>query len=79
MNSVVLPPGVYMLLQRHHPMGQPMSGHVDSGQALTFKVVDLVAQGDYDWELGRSGFFGPGTTELRKSANDGREARFMVS
>jgi hypothetical protein len=59
-------------------MGQPMGGHADIGQALIFKVVDLVAQGGYNWELGRCGFFGPGTTELRESANEGWEARFMV-
>jgi hypothetical protein len=64
MNSVVLPPGMYLLLQRHHPMGQPKGGHVDTGQAMIFKVVDSVAQGGYDWELGGCGFFGPGTTKL---------------
>jgi hypothetical protein len=78
MNSVVLPPGVYLLLQRHHLMGQPMGGRADTGQALIFNVVDLVAQGGYDWELDRCGFFGPGTTELRESTNKGQEARFMV-
>jgi hypothetical protein len=45
---------------------------------LIFKVVDSVAQGGYDWELGRCEFFRPGTTELRESTNDGWEARFMV-
>jgi hypothetical protein len=39
---------------------------------LIFKVVDMVAQGGYDWDLGTCGFFGPGTTELQKSANEGR-------
>jgi hypothetical protein len=43
MNSAVLPPGVYLLLQRHHLTGQPLGGHADIGQALIFKVVDLVA------------------------------------
>jgi hypothetical protein len=33
---------------RHHPTGQPMGGHVDTGQALICKVVDSVAQGGYD-------------------------------
>jgi hypothetical protein len=78
MNSNVLPPGVYLLIQRHHLTGQPMGSHIDTGQALIFKVVDSVAQGSYDWELGRCGFFGPGTTKLRESANEGQEARFMV-
>jgi hypothetical protein len=81
MNSIVLPLGVYLLLQRHHPMGQPMGGlggHTDTGKALIFKVVDSVAQGGYDWELGRCGFCRLGTTELEESANKGREARFMV-
>jgi hypothetical protein len=55
-----------------------MGGHVDIGQALIFKVVDLVAYGDYDWELDRCGFFESGTFKLRESANEGREARFMV-
>jgi hypothetical protein len=78
MNSVVLPPGVYLLLQRHHLTGQPMGGHADTGQALIFKVVDSVAQGGYNWELGRCGFFELGTTELMELANKAWEARFMV-
>jgi hypothetical protein len=45
---------------------------------LIFKVVDSVAQGDYDWELSGCGFFRLGITELEESANKGREARFMV-
>jgi hypothetical protein len=48
-----------------------MGDHVDIGQALIFKVVDSVGQGGYDWELSRCGFFGPGTTEQRESANEG--------
>jgi hypothetical protein len=71
MNPVVLPPEVYLPFQRHHPTGQPMGGHTDTSQALIFKVIDLVAQSGYYWDLGRCGFFGPGTTELRKSANEG--------
>jgi hypothetical protein len=59
-------------------MGQPMGGHADTGQALIFKVVDSVAQGSYHWELGRCEFFRPGTTELRESANEGWETRFMI-
>jgi hypothetical protein len=55
-----------------------MGGHTDTGQALTFKVVDSVAQDGYDWELGRCGFFRPGIIELMKLANEGWEARFMV-
>jgi hypothetical protein len=55
-----------------------MGGYAYTGQALIFKVVNSVAQGGYDWELGRCGFFGPGTTELRESSNEWREARFMV-
>jgi hypothetical protein len=55
-----------------------MHGHADTDQALIFKVVDSVHQDDYDWELGRCGFFRPGTTELRESANEGQEARFMI-
>jgi hypothetical protein len=39
MNSVVLPLRLYLLLHMHHPMGQPMAGHADTGQALIFKVV----------------------------------------
>jgi hypothetical protein len=78
MNSVVLLLRVYLLLQRHDPMGQPMGGHTDTCQALIFKVIDSVAQGGYDWELDRCGFFRPGTTELGESANEGWEARFMV-
>jgi hypothetical protein len=78
MNSTVFPPGVYLFLQRHHLTGQPIGGHADIGQALIFKVVDSVAQDGNDWELSRCGFFGPGTTELRESANEGWEARFMV-
>jgi hypothetical protein len=57
---------------------QSMGGHADTGQALIFKVIVSVAQGGYDWELHRCGFFGLGTTELRKSSNEGREARFMI-
>jgi hypothetical protein len=67
----VLPLGVYLLLQRHHTTGQPIGGHADTGQALIFKVVGTVAQGGYDWDLDRCGFFDPRTTELRKSANEG--------
>jgi hypothetical protein len=78
MNPAILPPGVYLLLQRHHPTGQPMGGLTDTSQALIFKVIDSVAQGGYDWELDRCGFFRPGTTELGESANEGWEARFMV-
>jgi hypothetical protein len=78
MNSVVLSPGVYLLLRRHDPTGQPMGGHTDISQALIFKVIDSVAQGGYDWKLDRCGFFGPGTTELRESANEGWGVRFMV-
>jgi hypothetical protein len=78
MNPIVLPPGVYFFLQRHHSMDQPMGSHADTSQALIFKVVDSVAQGGYDWELSGCGFFGPGITELGESANKGREARFMV-
>jgi hypothetical protein len=55
-----------------------MGSNADTGQAVTFKVIDSVGQGGYDWELGRCGFFIPGTTELGESANEGREARFMV-
>jgi hypothetical protein len=55
-----------------------MGGHADTDHTLIFKVVDSVAQGSYDWELDKCGFFRPGTTELRESANEGREARFMV-
>jgi hypothetical protein len=55
-----------------------MGGHADTGQALIFKVIDLVAQGGYDWELDRCGFFRPGTTKLEELANEGREARFMI-
>jgi hypothetical protein len=68
MNPVVLPPGVYLLLQRYHPTDQPMGGHADTSQALIFKVVDSIAQGGYDWELDSCGFFELGTTELRESA-----------
>jgi hypothetical protein len=59
-------------------MGQPMGGHTDTDQALIFKVADLVAQGGYNWELDRCGFFRLGTTKHRESANEGRGARFMV-
>jgi hypothetical protein len=55
-----------------------MGSHVDTGQVMPFKVINSVAQGGYDWELDRCGFFRPGTTELRESANEGREARIMV-
>jgi hypothetical protein len=55
-----------------------MGGHTDTGQALIFKVVDSIAQGGYDWELDRCEFFRSGTTELGESANEGREARFIV-
>jgi hypothetical protein len=55
-----------------------MGGHPDTGQALIFKVVDTIAHGDYDWELDRCGFFRLGTTELGESANEWREARFMI-
>jgi hypothetical protein len=55
-----------------------MGGHTDTGQALIFKVVDSIAQGGYDWEFDRCGFFRSGTTELGESANKGREARFIV-
>jgi hypothetical protein len=55
-----------------------MGDHADTCQALIFKVVDSVAQGGYDWKLDWHGFFGSGTTELGVSANEGREARFMV-
>jgi hypothetical protein len=78
MNSVVLPPGVWLLLQRDHLTGQPMGGHADTGQALIFKVIDSVAKGSYDWEFIRCGFFVPGTTELRESTNEGWEATFIV-
>jgi hypothetical protein len=78
MNPTVLPPGVYLLLQRHHPREQPMGSHAGIGQALIFMVVDSVAHGFYDWELDSYGFFGPGNTELREPANEGWEARFMV-
>jgi hypothetical protein len=54
-----------------------MGSNADTGQATTFKVVDSVGQGGYDWELDRCGFFRPGTTELGESANEGREARFL--
>jgi hypothetical protein len=60
------------------PDGPANGGHTDTGQAWIFKVVDSVAQGGYDWELGRCGFFRPGTPELVESANEGREARLMV-
>jgi hypothetical protein len=52
-------------------MGQPIGVHTDIGQDLIFKVIDTVAQGCYDWDLGWCGFFSLGTTELRKSANEG--------
>jgi hypothetical protein len=78
MNPAVLPPRVYLLLQRHHSMDQPMGSHADTGQTLIFKVVDSIGQGGYDWELGGCGFFGPGTTELREVASEGREPSFMV-
>jgi hypothetical protein len=52
-------------------MSQPIGGHADTSQALIFKDVDTVAQGGNDWDLGRCGFFGLGTTELRNSANEG--------
>jgi hypothetical protein len=55
-----------------------MGGHTDTGQATTFKVIDSVALGGYDWELDRCGFFRPGTTELGESSNEGQEAMFMV-
>jgi hypothetical protein len=55
-----------------------MGDHADTGQALIFRVVDLVAQGGYNWELSRCGFFRPGTTELGEKANEGWETRFMV-
>jgi hypothetical protein len=55
-----------------------MGGCADTGQALIFKVTDSVAKGDYNWELNRCGFFRSGTTKLGESANEGREARFMV-
>jgi hypothetical protein len=79
MNSVVLPPEVYLLLQRHLQTGQLIGGHADTGQALIFKVVDSVAQGGYDWELDRCGFFRLGTTELGESANKGWDARSWFS
>jgi hypothetical protein len=60
-NSAVLSPEVYLLLQRPHR-------HRSS---LDFKVVDSVAQGGYDWELGRCGFFRSETTKLMESANEG--------
>jgi hypothetical protein len=78
MKPVVLPPGVHLFLQKHHMTDQSMGGHADTGQALIFKVIVSLAQGGYDWELHRCGFFGLGTTELRKSSNEGREARFMI-
>jgi hypothetical protein len=55
-----------------------MGGHTNTGQALNFMVIDTIAQGGYDWDFDRCGFFGPGTTELRKSAKEWREARFMI-
>jgi hypothetical protein len=48
-----------------------MGSHADTSQAMTFKVIDLVAQGGYDWDLGRCGFFRAGTTELGESMNKG--------
>jgi hypothetical protein len=55
-----------------------MGSHTNTGQVTTFKVIDSVGQGGYDWELDRYGFFRLGTTVLEDSANEGREARFMV-
>jgi hypothetical protein len=57
-------------------MSQPIGGHADTSQALIFKDVDTVAQGGNDWDLGRCGFFGLGTTELRNSANE-REVGYV--
>jgi hypothetical protein len=55
-----------------------MGGHTDTGQAMTFKVVDSVTHDGYDWELGRCVFIRPGTTKLGESTNERREARFIV-
>jgi hypothetical protein len=55
-----------------------MGSNADADQATSFKVVDLVGHGGYNWELDRRGFFRSGTTILGESANEGREARFMV-
>jgi hypothetical protein len=54
-----------------------MGGHTSIGQAPIFKVVDLVAQRGYDWELSKCGFFRLGSTKLVESANEDQEARFM--
>jgi hypothetical protein len=42
MNPTILPPGVYLLLQRHHPMDQPMGSHADTGKFLIFMIVNSV-------------------------------------
>jgi hypothetical protein len=55
-----------------------MGSNADADQAVSFKVIDLVGQGGYNWELDRCGFFRPGTTILGESTNKGQEARFMV-
>jgi hypothetical protein len=55
-----------------------MDSNIDTSQAATSKVIDSVGQGGYNWELGRHGFFRPGTTVLRESANEGQQTRFMV-
>jgi hypothetical protein len=55
-----------------------MGDHVDTGQAITFKVVYSFSLVSYDWELNRCGFFRPGTTKLGESTNERREASSMV-
>jgi hypothetical protein len=59
-------------------MGQPMGGHTHPCQAFLFQKIDLVNQGNHLRSFERSRLFTPSSLELRESAYEGGEARFMV-
>jgi hypothetical protein len=55
-----------------------MGSHTDSYQTLPLQDIYLVGQGGHLGEFEWSWLFTPCSLEFGKSANEGREARFMV-
>jgi hypothetical protein len=67
LESTVFLARVNLFLQRDDSVGQPMGGHVESGQAALFQEIDFIGQCHDRGEFERGRFFTPSPLEFRES------------
>jgi hypothetical protein len=83
--SPELDPGVHCtttlggpVLQGSHLVGSQLVATHTPVKPCPFHITDSVGHDNYDRELSGCGFLISGSVQLRESADEGKEARFIV-